>query len=186
MALNSTIYKADLHISNLNTHYYEQHKLTLAKHPSETDERMMVRLLAFCLYAQEGLAFGKGVSGEQEAALYLKDLTGAFNLWIEVGLPEERRIRKACGLANQVVVVAYGKAAVKAWWQQNQEDFTKRNNLTIIQLPAESTQALAAMADRNMLLNCTIDGTQISFSGENNSLIIEPVSLYCAKQNLFN
>lgn len=177
MALNSTIYKAELHISNLNTHYYEQHKITMARHPSETEERLMVRLLAFTLFAEEGLIFGKGVSEEQEPAIYKKSLTGGIELWIEVGLPEERRIRRACGLAKQVAVVIYGKRAATLWWQENAEALQKRNNLTVIQLPSAATEELAALADRNMLINCIIEGSQVSVSTGKTTLTIEPLTL---------
>ncbi len=178
MALNSTVYKADLHISNMNTQYYQQHKLMLAKHPSETDERLMVRLLAFALYAHESLVFGKGVSEEQEPALWQKDMAGEIELWIEVGLPDERKIRKACGLAKQVVVILYGKRGAETWWPQNSAVLKKISNLTVIQLPTETTQALAEMAARNMQLNCILEGTQISLISEAKTLVIEPVVLY--------
>ena len=105
MAIKSTIYKIDLQVSDMDRHYYQQHNLTLAKHPSETDERVMVRLLAFALYANESLIFGKGLSDEEEPDLWQKDLTGAIDLWIDVGLPSERDIRKAAGRSKQVVVV---------------------------------------------------------------------------------
>lgn len=108
MALKATIFKADLQIADMDRGYYGGHALTLARHPSETDERMMVRLLAFALFAGERLAFGRGLSAEDEPALWQKDLTGAVELWIEVGLPDERDIRKACGRADRVVVLCYG------------------------------------------------------------------------------
>src|SRR5476651_2124506 len=100
MALKATIFKADLQIADMDRGYYRDHALTLARHPSETDERMMVRLLAFALNADENLAFGKGLSAEDEPALWLRDLTGAIGLWIEVGLPDEKAVRKACGRAG--------------------------------------------------------------------------------------
>ena len=93
MAPNATIFKATLHIADMDRHYYEDHAVTLARHPSETDERMMVRLLAFALHAHEALAFGRGIGAEGEPALWQKDLTGSIDLWIEVGQPDERTIR---------------------------------------------------------------------------------------------
>jgi len=108
MASNSTIFKATLQISDMGRQYYQDHTLTLARHPSETDERMMVRLLAFALHAHEALSFGRGLSSEEEPALWLKDLTGAIDLWIEVGQPDEKTIRQACGRAKQVCIYTYG------------------------------------------------------------------------------
>ena len=102
MAPNATIFKAILHIADVERHYYEDHTVTLARHPSETDERMMVRLLAFALHAHEALLFGRGLSTEDEPALWQKDLTGLIELWIEVGLPDEKALRQACGRAKQV------------------------------------------------------------------------------------
>lgn len=100
MALRATIYKADLNVADTDRHYYGSHSLTVARHPSETDERMMVRLVAYALQAQEELAFTKGLSDTDEPDLWVKDLTGAITLWIEVGQPEERRILRACGRAE--------------------------------------------------------------------------------------
>src|SRR6476659_4068851 len=108
MASNATIFKAALQIADVDRHYYQVHAVTLARHPSETDERMMVRLLAFALHAHESLSFGRGVSAEEEPALWVKDLTGAIDIWIEVGQPNEKSIRQACGRAKQVYVYTYG------------------------------------------------------------------------------
>jgi uncharacterized protein YaeQ len=103
MALKSTIYKAELQIADMDRHYYADHALTIARHPSETDERMMVRVAAFALFAQERLEFCKGLSDTDEPDLWQKDLTGAIETWIEVGQPDERRIAKASGRSNEVV-----------------------------------------------------------------------------------
>src|SRR6478609_7781043 len=107
MALNATIIKAELHVADMDRHYYQQHNLTLAQHPSETDERLMVRLLVFALYASEFLTFTKGLSSEDEPDLWQKSLTGDIELWIELGLPSDKRIRKACGRAQQVIIYSY-------------------------------------------------------------------------------
>src|SRR5258708_30643507 len=104
MALKSTIFKAELTVSDLDRHHFATHALTIARHPSETDERMMVRLLAFALNADDALEFGRGLSSEDEADLVRRDLTGAIDAWIDVGLPDERRVRKASGRAARVVV----------------------------------------------------------------------------------
>jgi uncharacterized protein YaeQ len=177
MALKSTIYKVDLQIANMDRNYYQQHSLTLAKHPSETDERMMVRLLAFALYADEFLSFGNGLSTDDEADLWLKDMTGAIELWIDVGLPDERNIRKACGRAKQVVVLVYGRTA-DMWWAQNRDKLERQHNLTVISLSAESTQAMAALATRGMQLSCTVQDDQILLAGDTAALEITPALLF--------
>lgn len=175
MAIKSTIYKVDLQVSDMDRNYYQQHSLTLAKHPSETDERLMVRLIAFSLYANEALIFGKGLSDDEEPDLWQKDLTGAIELWMDVGLPSERNIRKACGRARQVVVVLYGGRAADMWWSQNSKPLLKTSNLTIINLP--STQELTSIALRSMNVSCTIQDSQILVSHDAGSFDITPVIL---------
>ena len=117
MALKSTIFKADLQIADMDRQYYDGHGLTIARHPSETDERMMVRILAFVLHAHAALTFGKGLSTDDEPDLWQKDLTGAIELWIDVGQPDEKRIMKACGRSNQVVIYSYSSMS-NIWWNQ--------------------------------------------------------------------
>jgi uncharacterized protein YaeQ len=118
MALKSTICKAELAVADIERGYYGNHAVTLARHPSETDERMMVRLLAFALHADDALAFGRGLSADGEPDLWQRDLTGTIEQWIDVGLPDEREVRKACGRAREVHVLAYGGRAVDLWWQR--------------------------------------------------------------------
>ena len=175
MALKSTIYKIDLNIADMDRQYYAQHNLTLAKHPSETDERVMVRLIGFALYANEALIFGKGLSDDEEPDLWQKDLTGAIELWMDVGLPTERDIRKAAGRAKQVVVVLYGGRIADMWWSQNSKALLKTNNLTIINLP--ETQALARLAARSINISCTIQDRQVLVSYDGGSFDITPVVL---------
>ena len=174
MALKSTIFKAELQIADLDRNYYQNHTLTVARHPSETDERMMVRLLAFAMHADPALVFGKGLSSEDEPDLWRKDLTGAIDLWIEVGLPEERRIRRACGRARQVVVVTYGGRVADMWWQQNQAALRRQDNLTIVNLSAEESRALAALATRGMQLQCTLQEAEFWLIVEGESTRIAP------------
>ena len=164
-------------IRDRDRNYYQNHVLTLARHPSETDERMMVRLLAFALFANERLEFGRGLSVEDEAALWQKDLTGAIELWIEVGLPDEREIRKACGKANRVVVLSYGGRGADLWWGQSCNKLERLRNLTVINLPSATSQALAALANRNMSLQCTIQDGQAWLTDGGNTAHIEPLRL---------
>ncbi len=161
MASNATIYKAALQISDMDRHYYQDHALTLARHPSETNERMMMRLLAFALHAHKSLSFGRGLSTENEPALWQKDLTGAINLWIEVGQPDEKSLRQACGRAKQVVVYTYGGRGTDLWWEKNLAALDRLANLAVINLPLEGSRALAQLAQPSMQLQCTIQEGQI-------------------------
>ena len=175
MAIKSTIYKIELQVSDMDRHYYQAHNLTLAKHPSETDERVMVRLIGFALYANEALIFGKGLSDDEEPDLWQKDLTGAIELWMDVGLPTERDIRKAAGRSKQVVVMLYGGRIADMWWTANSKALLKTNNLTIINLP--ETKELASMAARSMNISCTIQDGQIMVGHDGGSFEITPVIL---------
>ena len=177
MAIKATIFKASLQIADLDRHYYADHTLTLARHPSETDERLMVRLLAFALYADEALSFGKGLSSDDEPDLWQKDLTGAIELWIEVGLPDERVIRKACGRAAKVVVISYGRPA-NIWWNENHAKLERLGNLTVLNLPTEATNTLAALANRTMQLQCTIQEGHIMMTSDAGMIEIEPRLLH--------
>lgn len=161
MALNATIYKVSLEIADMDRGYYQDHAVTLARHPTETGERLMVRLLAFALHADEGLTFGRGIGTEDEPAIWKKDLTGAIERWIEVGLPDEKLIRQACGRAAQVWVYAYGGRSAVQWWDKQQGSLARLANLTIVNLPWEGTRALATLAQPNMTLHCTIQERQM-------------------------
>jgi uncharacterized protein YaeQ len=178
MALSSTIYKADLQISNMDSHYYQDHHLTIAKHPSETEERLMVRLVTFALFAHEALCFGNGLSNKDEPDLWLKDLTGNIDLWIDVGMPDERQIRKACGLARQVVVVLYGGNRAELWWKQNQSLLIKKRNLKIISLADETTKKLESICSRKMQFNCTIEDGQLWLINDSATISIDPIILH--------
>lgn len=160
MALKSTIYKAELAIADMDRNYYNTHALTLARHPSETDERLMVRIVAFALHASEALANAKGISDTEEPDLWEKDLTGAIQLWIEVGQPDEKRLLKAAGRAEQVVVYSYSSAS-HIWFKPLASKIDRAKNVRVINLPAEATAALAGMAQRTMQLQCTIQDGQI-------------------------
>lgn len=177
MALKATIFKAELQIADMDRGYYGGHTLTLARHPSETDERMMVRLLAFALFADAHLEFGRGLSTEDEPALWLKDLTGAIKLWIEVGLPDERELRKASGRANRVVVLCYGGRGADLWWAQNRDRLERLRNLDVMGLPADTSKELAALAGRSMNLQCTIQDGQAWLTDGERTVQISPVRL---------
>jgi len=177
MALKSTIFKASLQVSDVDRSHYGSHVLTLARHPSETDERMMVRLLAFALNASDALAFGNGLSADDEPDLWQKDLTGSIELWLDVGLPDEKLVRKACGRAGRVIVYAYGGRAAEIWWNQSRPKLEKIANLTVIGIRQESTRALADLAQRSMQLQCIIQDGTVLFSGgdETVSVMLEQI-----------
>jgi uncharacterized protein YaeQ len=172
MALKSTIYKADLQIADMDRHYYQDHSLTLARHPSETDERLMVRLLAFVRHANESLIFAKGLSDVDEPDLWQKDLTGAIDLWIDVGQPDERRMLKACGRASQVVVYSYSSTSA-IWWGQMGNRVERARNLSVYNLGNETSLALEAMASRSMQLQCTVQDGQIWVSNGSEPLQVD-------------
>src|SRR5690606_26778770 len=150
MALPSVVYKVQLQVSDMDRHYYGQHALTIARHPSENDERMMVRMLAFACNASETLEFGRGLSADDEPDLWQKDLTGAIQLWIDVGLPDEKLLRKACGRAARVRLYAYGGRIVDIWYAENRARLMRLDNLEIITVPADISQTLASLAQRSM------------------------------------
>jgi uncharacterized protein YaeQ len=172
MALKSTIFKAELQIADMDRQYYDSHTLTLARHPSETDERMMVRLLAFILHAHEALSFGKGLSAEDEPDLWQKDLTGAIDLWIEVGQPDDRRIMKACGRADKVIVYSYSSTS-HIWWSQLGSKVERAKNLSVFNLPSDTSLALAKLAQRTMQLQCTLQDGQVWITGDGESVQID-------------
>lgn len=177
MALKSTVFKAELQISDMQRQYYKDHTITIARHPSETDERMMMRVFGFALHSSDDLIFGKGISTDDEPDLWQKDLTGAIMLWIDVGLPDEKRIRKACGRAKQVIVYCYGGRAANMWWEQNSDKLNRLNNLIVINVPLASSQGLAAFAERSMKLQFTIQDEQIWASNDKDTITIERVTL---------
>jgi uncharacterized protein YaeQ len=177
MALDSTVHKIRLQVSDLDRQVYGTHSLTVARHPSETEERMMVRVLAFARHSDDALVFGRGLSSEEEAPLSRSDLTGRLELWIAVGLPDVKELRKACGRADEVVLYAYGGRRVELWWKQNEVEARRLRNLTVFELPQEGTQALAALAQRTMQVECTIQEGRAWFSQGDTTVEIEPVPL---------
>lgn len=183
MALKSTIFKAQLAVADIDHGYYADHTLTLARHPSETDERMMVRLAALALNAHalqtvcngDGtLAFGAGLSDPDDPDVSLRDFTGATRLWIEVGQPEESPITKACRKADQVVLYAFHHAA-EVWWRGIETKLTRLSNLSVWRIPTEASQALAQLAERSMQLQATIQEGALMLGNGARTVDIEPV-----------
>jgi uncharacterized protein YaeQ len=174
MAAKATIYKAALNIADMDRQYYASHTLTLACHPSETEERLMVRLLAYALFASESLQFTRGISTEDEPDLWDKDLTDQITHWIELGTPDESRLRKGCNRADQVTLVSYGPRMALPWWEKNREKLQRFDNLRVIFLVKEATDALAGMVSRNMDLQVTIQDGQVWVNGADSHAVIVP------------
>ncbi|MCB6185224.1 YaeQ family protein [Leeia sp. TBRC 13508] len=160
----TTIYKAELTLSDLDRHYYQTHTLTLALHPSETEERLMVRLLAFALHADEYLAFGRGLSSENEPDVGLKDATGQWTSWIDVGLPDPKWIKKASRIAKEVFLYVYGGSQAEVWWQQEASAFADLKNVTVIKVPQSATQMLTKICQRSLKLSVTIQQPSVWFA----------------------
>lgn len=177
MARNATILKARLQIADIDRHYYETCNLTVAQHPSETAERLMVRLLAFALHAGEGLSFTRGLSTDNEPDIWRKDLRGDIELWIDVGQPEEGRIRKACQRSQQVYIYNYGGRGVESWWSQVAGKLSRFGNLSINRIAQGSTLAMASMLERHMDLQYYIDEGEITLSNEKQSINVEQQNL---------
>lgn len=172
MALKATIFKADIQIADMDRNYYQDHALTIARHPSETDERMMMRLLAFIIHAHEALVFGKGLSSEDEPDIWQKDLTGAIDLWIEVGQPDDKRILKACGRSARVMIYSYSSNS-NIWWNQVGSRVERARNLTVINVAPSVSMALAAFAQRSMQLQCTIQDGQIWITSNDETVQVD-------------
>lgn len=164
MALKSTVFKADLQLADLDRNHFGDYALTLAQHPSETMERVMIRLLAFALHASEDLRFGRGLSNEEDASLWEIDPGSVTRLWIDLGLPDETRIKKACSRADRAVVVTYGGRASDLWWQQNANILSRYRNLSVIQITPEDSETLVALANRTMKLSWTIQEGMVYLS----------------------
>ncbi|OZI35059.1 hypothetical protein CAL29_12915 [Bordetella genomosp. 10] len=175
MALRATIYKADLHIADGDRHYYGSHACTVARHPSETDERLMVRLLAYALNAdaEETLAFTKGLSDADEPDLWRKDLTGAIQSWIEIGQPDERRLLKASGRADRVVVYCYGHAS-DIWWNGIRNKVERARNLSVVYFPFTATQELGRLAQRTMDLHVNVQDGELYVTAPGGEVTVSP------------
>ena len=183
MAIKATIFKASLQIADIDHAYYADHALTLARHPSETDERMMVRLcaLAFQAYKLQSvcngdatLAFGAGLSDPNEPDAWLRDFTGQTRLWIEVGQPEDKPLLKACGKADEVVLYCFNHAA-EVWWRTMENKLSRPKNLSVFRVPTLASQALIPLAQRSMQLQATIQEGALMLSDGSTTVDIEPI-----------
>ena len=176
MAQKATIYKVELSVSDMDRHYYETHKLTVAKHPSETDERLMVRLLAFALSAREELEFSRGLSTDDEPDIWKKNFSGDIELWVTLGLPSEKIVRQSCGKAKEVIIYSYGGKTAEVWWDKIKTTTTRFENLTVINLAKVETNALALMANRSMRLQVNIQDGDVMVSFDDTIAYVTPLT----------
>lgn len=174
MALKATIYKVELDVADIDRGYYASHALTVARHPSETEERLMLRLLAFALFADAELTFGRGISSDDEPDLWQCDATGTILHWIELGLPDERRLRRAAGRARRVSLIAYGQRAFDVWWRKHQSALARLGALEVRFVDDESMAALASLAARNLHLQCVLQDGQAVLGDGARSVTVEP------------
>jgi uncharacterized protein YaeQ len=172
MALKATIKKATIHLSDMDRHYYDTIQLTIAQHPSENDRRMMIRLIAYVLNASQNLQFGKGVSDEDEAAIWRVNYSDVIELWIELGQLDEKRLKKACNRAQQVKLYCYG-SSVDTWWQQSKSKLNQLNKLSVESFSEETSQALELLANRSMEFQVSIQDGQCWLTCGEQSLLIE-------------
>lgn len=170
MATKATIYKALLNIANMDSHYYAEHNLTMAKHPSETDLRLMVRLVAFILNADDALAFSKGISQDDEPDLWTKSLGGEIELWIDLGQPDVKRIKKACGRAKEVIIYTYQEGMATAWWKGIETSLTRFSNLRVVYLDIEND--VEELSKRAMNLQANIVDAELTLIDEEHSVIV--------------
>ena len=177
MAQKSTIYKVELSVSDMDRHYYETHKLTVAKHPSETDERLMVRLIAFALNANEQLELTKGLSTDDEPDIWQKSLSDELELWIALGLPSEKIIRQSCSKAHKVIIYCYGGRTAEVWWDKVKNSTTRFDNLGVVNLSEQDTDALGKLANRSMKIQVNIQDGEVMVSLDESMIYITPVML---------
>jgi uncharacterized protein YaeQ len=174
MALGATVHKIELSISDMDRDYYATHALMVARHPSETEARLMTRVLAFALYADERLAFGRGLIDEDEPALWRKSRTGEIEQWIDVGQPDETRIRRACGRAAPVIVINYGGRAANVWWDKIAASLERHRNLDVLDIDDATVQQLTARCERSMQVQCLIQDGELQWISGDTSLAIRP------------
>lgn len=170
MAIKATIFKCELVISDLGRNYYDTCNLTIARHPSETDERMMLRILMRAIHGHEQLEMTRGISTDDEPDLWQKSLSGEIEHWIELGQPDERRLRQASGRAHRVTLLTYGGNAPAVWWKQNQNKLSSIGNLSVWSISSEQSKSLAKIADRSMQIQVTLDADQIWLTAADEAL----------------
>jgi len=174
MAPNATIYRVELQVSDMDRHYYASHVFSLAQHPSETPARLMVRLLAFALFAEERLEFGRGLSTAEDPDLWQRAYTGDIERWIDLGQPDESRVRKASARARDVVVVTYGGNASDVWWKKTANALARLDNLAVIDIEADDVDAVTGLLERSMRLTAMIQDGELQLMSDRLNVAITP------------
>jgi len=170
MAISATINKVSLNIADMDRHYYQTHEITAAQHPSETDFRFMMRMTAFAFNATENLSFTKGLSSEDEPEIWQKSLIDDIELWIDFGQLDDKRIRKACGRADQVIIYTYNDGKASIWWEQIKNKLDRYRNLSIIHIVVE--EGVEALVNRNMQLQCNIQDGEMYLGDDEQSFTV--------------
>ena len=175
MAQKATIHKVELSVCDMDRNYYETHKLTVAKHPSETDERLMVRVLAFALNAHEQLEMTKGLSTDDEPDIWQKSLSGELELWVALGLPSEKIVRQSCGKADQVIIYTYGGTTAEVWWDKIKNSTTRFDNLQVLNFAEKDTNELGKLANRSMKFQVNIQDGDVMVSVDESIVYVTPI-----------
>lgn len=175
MALPSTVYRANLHLSDMDRGYYAEHALTLARHPSETEERLMVRLFGFLMAASEYLEFGRGLSCVEDPDLMERDLTGRIIRWIDVGQIDLKRAKRALSQADDVWLLSYGSRSTDVWWTKEGPDLRKLERLRIFRLSADDCAALGQLCARNMSLQVMVQDGEFSIAAGDDMITLRPL-----------
>jgi uncharacterized protein YaeQ len=175
MAQKATIHKVELSVCDMDRNYYETHKLTVAKHPSETDERLMVRVLAFALNAHEQLEMTKGLSTDDEPDIWQKSLSGELELWVALGLPSEKIVRQSCGKADQVIIYTYGGTTSEVWWDKIKNSTTRFDNLQVLNFAEKDTNELGKLANRSMKVQVNIQDGDVMVSVDESIVYVTPI-----------
>lgn len=177
MAQNATIYKVELSVSDMDRHYYETHKLTVAKHPSETDERLMLRIVAFAMNAHENMEMTKGLSTDDEPDIWQKSLSGELDVWVSLGLPSEKIIRQSCGKSKKTIIYTYGGKSAEIWWDKVRNSTARFDNLQVANFSSVETAALAGLAQRALKLQVNIQDGELMISADEGMCYLHPVEL---------
>ena len=177
MAQNATIYKVELSVSDMDRHYYETHKLTVARHPSETDERLMLRLVAFAMNAHENMEMTKGLSTDDEPDIWQKSLSGELDVWVSLGLPSEKIIRQSCGKSKKTIIYTYGGKSAEIWWDKVRNSTARFDNLQVANFSSVETAALAGLAQRALKLQVNIQDGELMISADEGMCYLHPVEL---------
>jgi uncharacterized protein YaeQ len=175
MAQKSTIFKAQINIADMDRHHYQDYNLTIARHPSETDQRMMLRIVCFALFAHVNLEFTRGLSTDDEPDLWQTALSGEIEHWIDLGQPDEKRIRRACGRAQKVTVVCYSGNGAAIWFDKFKGGLARFKNLTVINIDNDQSTELTELVERNMALQITIEDQSLCINTDSRNLTVDPI-----------